>query len=242
METKILGNVKVNVTTREEILSTLRTRLNRNQQTVLYFLNAHCYNIAQKDKIYWNNISQADFVLNDGIGVELGAKIYNFKFNENLNGTDLTPQLLSMAAKDGHTVYLLGGKPGVAAEAKEKLEGKIPGLNIVGYSHGYFINNDEIIEDINRVKPDIILVGMGVPIQEKWIYAHKDVIDSTLFIAVGAYIDFASERIKRAPLLFRKMRIEWLYRLMLEPKRLWKRNLGSLVFLYNIIKRKWQKK
>ncbi|GGH88678.1 N-acetylglucosaminyldiphosphoundecaprenol N-acetyl-beta-D-mannosaminyltransferase [Pullulanibacillus pueri] len=242
MENRLLGNVKVNVTNRNEILSKITTRLNEKQKTVILFLNAHCYNIAQKDDIYRKHINASDFVLNDGIGVELGAKLFNFRFDENLNGTDFTPQLLEAAAISGDSIFLLGGQPGVAETAKTKLERRIPGLKIVGCSDGYFTHSQKIVEQINQSKADIVIVGMGVPLQEKWIYNHKDLIHSTLFVGVGAYIDFASERIKRAPSLLRKMRMEWLYRLLHEPKRLWKRNIGSLIFFYYIFKNKSRKK
>lgn len=115
-----------------------------------------------------------------------------------------------------------------------------PGLKIAGAHHGYFQSNHEIVEAINRSHADVLIVGMGVPLQEKFIAGFDRELFCTARLGVGAFIDFASGNVPRAPYLFRKLRIEWLFRLLREPKRLWKRNVGSLIFLCRILLYKWK--
>ncbi|MCM3729101.1 WecB/TagA/CpsF family glycosyltransferase [Neobacillus cucumis] len=239
MITEELGNVKVNLTDEKELLPILHDRLVNKEKTKVFFLNAHCYNIAQKDEKYRANLNKADFVLNDGIGVDIGAKIFNFKFKENLNGTDLTPKILEVCAELSLRVFLLGGKPGVAEKASENMRKKIPFLNIVGTLDGYFKESTDVVSIINKTNPDVIICALGVPYQENWISDNFNKINGTMFLAVGAFLDFASNNITRAPKVFRKLKSEWIYRLLLEPKRMWKRYLiGNFTFIYYILKNK----
>ncbi|WP_462406326.1 WecB/TagA/CpsF family glycosyltransferase [Gracilibacillus sp. Marseille-QA3620] len=236
-----LGNVAMDVVSGAEGLASLQQSLVNRKKTAVYFLNAHCYNIAQKDEEYRNVINMADLLLNDGVGIKMGARLFGVQLKENLNGTDFIPELLQLAAEKGFTAYLLGAGPGVAGKAAEHLQRAIPGLRIVGYRSGYFSKeeNDAVVHEINRLKPDILIVGRGVPIQEKWISDNKESLNATIILGVGAYIDFASGRIPRAPQIIRKLRLEWVYRLLLEPKRMWRRYLvGNFQFFYYVIKNK----
>jgi N-acetylglucosaminyldiphosphoundecaprenol N-acetyl-beta-D-mannosaminyltransferase len=136
-------------------------------------------------------------------------------------------------------MYFLGGKPGVAQKARQKLQARIPALTITGECQGYFdIGAEErIIEKINNAKPDILVVGMGTSKQEKWIYRNRHRLNVPLCWAVGAVFDFISVRIERAPYWMRKINLEWLYRLYREPKRLWKRYLlGNPIFIFRVLK------
>ena len=232
-----LGNVKLVTASRQDILEELRYRLVTQLKTRVFFLNAHCFNIAQKNPGYLRNLNAAEFVLNDGIGVELGARAFNISLEENLNGTDFTPEVLKILNEEKMSLYLLGGAPGIAELAAEKIEKDYPGIIISGSHDGYFPNPHEVLAEINQVKPDLLLVGMGVPIQENWISQYFIELDATLIMAVGAYLDFASGRIPRAPALVRKMRMEWVYRLLLEPKRMFRRYIiGNAVFFIHIMR------
>ena len=236
-----LGNIAMDNMDVEEGLAALERNLVSHKKTTVYFLNAHCYNIAQKDAEYRTIINQADYLLNDGIGIMLGARIFGFQLKENLNGTDFIPELLKLASKKRYTAYLLGAGTGVAGKAAEKLKLAIPGIQIVGARSGYFSEkeNDEIVHKINQLAPDILIVGRGVPIQEKWISENKEALKATIILGVGAYIDFASGRIPRAPRMMRRLKMEWVYRLLLEPRRMWKRYLiGNLQFFYYVVKNK----
>jgi len=135
--------------------------------------------------------------------------------------------IFSRIKDTGASVYLLGAAPGVADDAAAKLAVSFPGLNIVGAYHGYFKDADdaEIISKIKDVKPDIVLVGLGFPRQEKWIVQHKDAIGAKLLMGVGGSFDVFSGKIARAPKIFQKMGLEWLYRLLRQPSRLWRQRV-----------------
>lgn len=200
-------------------------------------MNANYYNVAQQDQEYIHCLDSADLVLNDGIGLDLGAKIFGFRFEENMNGTDFTPELLKMANEYQLKVYLLGASPGVAERAAEKIKQKIPGLQIVGAHDGYFKDSDEMIRKINELNTDVLLIGMGAPLQEKWVSKYANQLDAKIIIAAGAYLDFAAEHVKRAPKWMRAIRMEWGFRLIGEPRRLWKRYLiGNVLFFIHIFK------
>ena len=198
------------------------------------FLNAHCANVARRDTAYYDALATADMVLPDGIGVELAGKMQGRRFVANLNGTDFTPALLRQAAARGLTVFLLGGKPGVADGAADALCLKIPGLRVVGTRDGFGGMADEraAISAINAARPDILLVAMGVPKQDLWLARNAHRLDARITLGVGALFDFLSGRVARAPLAVRKIKCEWIWRLAMEPRRMAGRYIvGNATFL-----------
>ena len=169
------------------------------------------------------------------MGVRIAGKVSGHPIKANLNGTDLLPKVLEAAADEGIQVFFLGGKPGVAQKAKEQLMRRIPKLEVVGVHHGYFSDeeHEKVIEDINRSRARLLLVGLGVPFQEKWIWKFRNHIEAKLFFGVGAFLDFSAGRFTRAPFIFRKYGLEWMYRLYQEPRRLLKRYIfGNMTFLF----------
>jgi len=208
-------------------------------QTV-FFVNAHCFNVAQKNEEYRKALQQADYVLNDGTGIRIASLFQRIRLKENMNGTDLIPKILEYSTHLQTRVYLLGGRPGVALEASHNLKQKIRGLNIVGVCDGYFGRDEtrKVLRDITDKKADILVVGMGVPRQEIWLRKNIDHLPTVrLALAGGAILDFQAGRIKRAPHWMRKAGMEWLYRLSQEPRRLFKRYLyGNLLFFINLAK------
>jgi N-acetylglucosaminyldiphosphoundecaprenol N-acetyl-beta-D-mannosaminyltransferase len=205
----------------------------------LFFVNAHCFNVAQNDMEYRKALNSSDLIFNDGIGLKLGSALANVKIKDNLNGTDLIPELIKTCVKYSKNIYLIGGKDGVAMRAKSVLEKRYENINIVGVHHGFFSEDEEklIIDDLNTKKADVLIVGMGVPRQELWITKIKGQLTSTkICIAGGAIIDFIAGNITRAPKWMRMIQIEWFYRLLLEPRRMWRRYLiGNIKFFYTII-------
>ena len=198
------------------------------------FLNAHCANVARRDTAYHDALATADMVLPDGIGIELAGKMQGRRFVANLNGTDFTPALLRQAAARGLTVFLLGGKPGVADGAADALCLKIPGLRVVGTRDGFGGMADEraAISAINAARPDILLVAMGVPKQDLWLARNAHRLDARITLGVGALFDFLSGRVARAPLAVRKVKCEWIWRLAMEPRRMAGRYIvGNATFL-----------
>nr|WP_243613379.1 WecB/TagA/CpsF family glycosyltransferase [Shimia aestuarii] len=211
----------------------VRTLLSPGRRSV-FFLNAHCANIRAEDPAYAAAMARADLVLPDGIGVELAARMQGEQIAENLNGTDFTPRLLRQAAEWGLSVFLLGGKPGTARAAAARLCLDIPGLQVAGTRDGYgdVARPLDVIEEINASGADIVLVAMGVPRQELWIDAHRQLIDAPLVLGVGALFDFLAGNVRRAPHWLRKRRMEWVWRLAMEPRRMAKRYLvGNATFL-----------
>ncbi|APE42420.1 UDP-phosphate galactose phosphotransferase [Sulfitobacter alexandrii] len=200
----------------------------------VFFMNAHCCNVRRRDAAYAQAVARADVLLPDGIGVELAAKMTGQKLTANLNGTDLVPALLKKAARFGKSVYLFGGTPGTADAAAANLSHAIPGLRIAGTSNGFAdaADAEAVIADINDSGADIVLVALGVPMQELWLdrYAHR--LNAPLTLAVGALFDFLAGTVVRAPEVVRRARLEWVWRLAQEPRRLAKRYLaGNVSFL-----------
>lgn len=193
-----------------------------------YFVNAHSVNQARRNPAYAASLRRADLVLNDGVGVELAAMVRGRSFLANLNGTDLTPRLLDVAAQQSWSVYLLGSSTEVVERAARRIGAAVPGLHIVGTHHGFFDDGDpELTAELARLQPDLLLVGMGNPRQELFIDSllAQPTSPARLAVGVGAFFDFAAGELPRAPRTVRLLRLEWAWRLALEPGRLWRRYL-----------------
>lgn len=210
------GNVKVVAAKKQEILDELRFRLATQMKTRIFFLNAFRYRIAQKNAGYERNLNAAEFVLHEGIGLDFGALALNISLKEQLNEIDFTAEVLKILNHQKMSLYLLGGRPGVADVAAYRIQQEFPDIILSGTCHGSFENPVDVLRDINRVKPDLLLVGMEVPLQENWISANFEELDATLMMAVGSYLDIASGRIAKAPALIGKIRLGWAYRLFQE--------------------------
>ncbi|MFO7924689.1 MAG: WecB/TagA/CpsF family glycosyltransferase [Bacteroidales bacterium] len=238
-----LYNIKLDIKSSAGVIADCRNFFHSNRVSTLFFLNAHCFNVAQKEAVYRKAINESDLLLNDGIGISIACRMAGIKPVENLNGTDLIPVILSLAAREKVKIFLLGGKDGVAEKAAVKIKEKIPGIEIAGTESGYFSGNrgKEVINRINDSRADLLLLGMGVPKQELWAVRNKPLLKNVkLIIAGGAILDFISGQIKRAPLWVRRNNLEWLYRLYLEPGRLWKRyTAGNILFFYHLVKLKF---
>ncbi len=235
-------NINMDVIDQQQVFALCENMFKSTQTHTLYFLNAHCFNVAQKNRAYHEALMQSDLLLNDGMGLKLGSYFAGFRFKENLNGTDLIPKLLALAAHQNRKVFFLGAKQGVAKKAAENVKMKIENLQISGYHSGYFDRKQEqaLIEAITGQNTDILVIGMGVPRQEIWAHQNKEKLKGVkLIIAGGAILDFLSGEISRAPAWMRKTGTEWVYRLMLEPGRMWRRYLiGNFLFFYHIIRLK----
>lgn len=225
----ILGLPVVDASTTDTIAALLTGGKKR-----VCFLNAHCANIRAKNRQYANTLHTADYVLPDGIGVELAAKMSGDQITENLNGTDFVPALMKQAARRGMSVYLLGAAPGHARRAGIALCEQAPGLRIAGARDGYeeAADNEAVIADINASGADILLVAKGVPAQDIWLAQNADRLNVTVMMGVGALFDFLAGAVKRAPAPVRKAKMEWVWRLAMEPRRMANRYLiGNFAFM-----------
>ena len=199
----------------------------------IYTPNPEIIMKARADKKYKDILNSADMVVPDGIGVVYASKILKKPVCERVAGYDLTCNMLKYAAENGITVYIYGGRDGVAKQAAEKIH-KDFGTEVCGYEHGYHKDDTVVIEDIKNKKPGILLVCLGAPKQEIWIHEHKDILPPCLMIGAGGSVDVLSGQTKRAPQLFIKLRLEWFYRLITQPSRFF-RMLVLPKFLITVI-------
>lgn len=211
----------------------------------VYYANAHTMVTAARDRSLEDALEKKDLLLADGSGVRWGSALLGTPLTYNLNGTDLVPALCKAGAKDNLSVFLLGANPGVAKEAATNLAEAYPGLVIAGTRNGYFADDqiEDVLEEIRQADPHMLLVAMGVPRQEIWIDKHADSLPRITCMGVGGLFDFLSERVTRAPLWIRKLGFEWLWRMAIEPRRLWKRYvIGNAVFMGLVAMSAWRPK
>lgn len=210
-KTKILG-VDIDNVTMDEAVGITDGFFGGGVHTV-FTPNPEIIMLAQKDSQFKDILNRADLLLADGIGVVIASKLVNRPLPERVAGYDYVCRLFN----SGRSFYLFGSKPGVAETAAERL-GEM-GVNIVGTHHGYFDDDNEIINDINQKKPDILLVCLGAPKQEKWIDDNKDKLNVSLCVGVGGTLDVISGNVRRAPVFFQRAGVEWLYRAFSQPSR-----------------------
>lgn len=217
-----------------DAVTRIREMLATRRPHHLVLANAHTLNCAAEDPAYRDVLRRATLVLRDGAGIELAAKLTGRRLEYNFVGTDFVPLLLASVATPRVRVFLYGAHPGVAVDAGEALHRFSPGIEVVGCLDGYG-DPDAAVATINRAKPDVLLVARGNPLQELWIDANLAHLDVRLAVGVGALFDFLAGRVVRAPRWIRKMRGEWVYRLWLEPKRLWRRYIvGNVLFVWRV--------
>ncbi len=205
------------------------------------FVNADCLNQASRNSSYARVLSHQQKVFADGSGIRLAAKIRGINVRGNVNGTDLFPLLCAEMEKQGLSLFLLGAAPGIADAVVKNILEKFPNLKIAGTQDGFFKSADtpSVIEKINNTKADILLVAMGVPCQELWIESNFSHLNCQVAIGVGGLFDFFSGRISRAPVWMRQTGLEWIWRFLQEPRRMWRRYiLGNPLFLF----RCWREK
>lgn len=221
----------------EEAMCAIEVALTKRQPAAIAFVNADCINIASGDARYRASLAHMDWVFVDGIGMRIAGKLLRQPVRDNVNGTDLFPQLCELLTRQGKTLYLLGGQPGVAEAAADWATQHFPGLRIAGSRHGYFAPAEEagIALQIEASQADVVLVGLGTPHQEAWINRHMPQTGATVVMGVGGLFDYYSGRLSRAPVWMRRIGLEWLFRLCQEPRRLFKRYvIGNVVFLCRI--------
>lgn len=236
----IIGTQVANLS-QSEAFAFIHARIASKLFTSVNYLNAHCANVAWTNKAYRQVLKQCT-VLPDGVGVDIAAKIlHGQKFKSNLNGTDFTPLVLTSAPAP-LKVALYGAAPTIAQKAAQKLSALDERHDIQVVGHG-FINQDEqedMLAALADYQPDILLVALGVPRQEFWISEHIKPEHCTVVFGVGALFDFLADNVKRAPKWARDLRIEWVYRLLQEPSRMWRRYiLGNPLFIFHVLQYKF---
>ncbi len=217
----VLG-VPFDAVTMEQAVEKVKGFLREKGQHIVCTPNPEIVMEAQNDDKLMNILKSADLVVPDGIGIVWASKYSEKKLTERVAGYDLVQKLFDEVKDTEHTVYFFGGAPGVSLAAAKKMEQKYPNLKIVGGHNGYFDEKEEkrILNDIKKLSPSILLVGLGSPKQEKWIYENIRLTNVKVAIGVGGSFDVMSGKIKRAPDIFCKMGLEWFYRLVTQPSRI----------------------
>jgi len=231
--------LKINNVTMTEALDILLDSMSEDKHFRVCFVNADCGNISFKNREYRECLLKADFVLADGIGFKIAGRMLKQEIRQNVNGTDMFPRLLAEMEKKNKSIYLLGGKPGVADDVVAFITKEFPGVKIAGFHHGYFDEKEEIkiINEIHDSHPDCLLVAFGAPKQDMWIEKNIMNTDAKVAIGVGGLFDFFAGRVPRAPQWLRDIGLEWFFRLVQEPGRMWKRYLvGNALFLWRTLR------
>ena len=204
---------------------------------------------VRKDPEFRRVYEEGDLVVADGTPLVWASRLLGDRLPERVSGSDLVPCLCGLAAKYGYSVYLMGGQPGAAAASSRILQVKYPGLRIAGHACpplGFHLDpavNKGFLEHIRKAKPDLLFVALGAPKQEIWIHRHKVELGVPVSIGVGATLDFIAGIVKRAPRFTHRLGVEWLWRLLCESRRLWRRYLvNDLPFVWKIAGQWWEEK
>ena len=205
--------------TMDEAVARARDLMAERRAAYVVTPNPEIVMLCREDAAAMQAVQNADLVLADGIGVIYGAKILGTPLRAKLPGIDFAAALMTQMGREGKSVFLLGAKPGVADAAGEKLRERFPGLVIAGTNDGYFQDDDPVVEKINAVQPDLLLVCLGAPKQELFMKNHLDELHIKLMIGLGGSLDSFAGTVKRAPKWMIRCNLEWLYRLIKEPKR-----------------------
>ncbi|NLL85163.1 MAG: WecB/TagA/CpsF family glycosyltransferase [Syntrophomonadaceae bacterium] len=236
---KVLGSY-VDLLDMNGVMEKLGAMVEGHSTQQVVTLNAEIAYLAQRDHSLQAIINSADLVTPDGIGIVWAARLQGYKIRQRVTGIELTYRLSEEAAKQGWKVFLLGALPGIADQAADCLQKSLPGLQIVGQDHGYHSSQEmpAVIEKINQLQPDILLVALGAPRQEFWIHEHKNNLKVKVCIGIGGSLDVLAGEKKRAPELFIRLNLEWLYRLLSEPARI-KRQVNLPLFVLQVLKNKY---
>ncbi len=237
----ILLNTKFHKITVNELIEYVVKTAKLEKKTVVGGINVHAMNIAYEIPWYREFLNNADLVFCDGFGILLGAKLqgYSVESVHRMTCPDYIEDLALACEQENVSLFLLAGQPGVVEKAIAKLTAIAPNLRLQGH-HGYFeksgVENDAVIEQINQFKPDVLYVGFGMPLQERWILDNLERVEAHVFLPLGACLDFYTGTVNRGPRWMTDKGFEWLTRLTTEPQRLWKRYiLGNSLFFYRLL-------
>ncbi len=223
-----------------ELLRTISTWAAGGHTRRVMYVNAHVVNQSRVTPGLGRALRRADVVYCDGYGVRLAARALNLPVPHRMTGADWIWGLATLCELGGHSLYLLGSEPPIAREAAAQLRRWYPRLDVVGAHHGFFDvespHNERVIEDILEHSPQLVLVGMGTPKQELWVDRYADQLGGAVVWTVGALFDYMSGRVPRAPGWLADNGLEWIFRLALEPRRMWRRYLlGNPVFVSRVL-------
>lgn len=232
---KIYDNLSVE--SKKEIYKLLEQNLKNKEKTFIITANPETYMLSEKDTEMYEILNNKDnLVVPDGIAIVKTANFLGYNIKERITGVEIAEHLLEIADKNKYKVYLFGATKEVIEKLENKINDEYPNIRIVGASNGYIKDKDSVMEYIKTTKPDIVMLAMGIPMQEKLINKHIKDFKKGIFIGVGGSFDVLSGSKKRAPKIFIKLNLEWLYRITSEPKRLKRFWNSNIKFMYKILK------
>ena len=241
MQKQQLLNTYVNNLTMSETIDAVEELIKSEKKSYVVAINVDVVIKIEKDPYLKKIVDNADMVLVDGKPLVWISNFYGKPLKAKISGSDLVPLLCEEASKKQYSIFIIGGKEGVAEQAKQNLEKRLPGIRIVGtYAPTYgFEKNDAELNKINTLlseaKPDLLIACFGCPKQEKWIFENISKYDAKVSICAGATVDFLAGNIKRAPRWMSEHGLEWLYRFLQEPKRMFKRYFIDDMKIFRLI-------
>jgi N-acetylglucosaminyldiphosphoundecaprenol N-acetyl-beta-D-mannosaminyltransferase len=237
----VIAGVAIDNVSMDEALFLIEERIRQREPSFMVTPNVDHIVKLQKDPEFRRIYEEAASALPDGMPLLWAGRLLKTPLKEKISGSDLVPRLCERAACEGYRLFFLGGRPGAARQAKARLEEKFPSIQIVG-THSPPMGferdaeeNKKIEELIKGVCPDILLVGLGAPKQEKWIHNHYKRLQVPVSVGVGVSFEFMAGMVKRAPQWMQRAGLEWFWRLMMEPGRLWKRYLIDDMQFFRLI-------
>lgn len=243
MEKQALLNTYVNNVDMSETICAIEEMIASKNKSYIVAINVDVVMKIENDSYLKKIVDDADMVLVDGKPLVWISKLHKRPVKAKISGSDLVPELCKVAQKKKYTIFIIGGKDGIAEKAKANLEKKLPDIEIVGVyapPFGFEKNQDEL-DRINAmiydVHPDLLIACFGCPKQEKWIYENIDKYDAKVTICAGATVDFLAGNVKRAPRWMSDHGLEWFYRLLQEPKRMFKRYLIDDVKILRLVRK-----
>ncbi len=221
MKVSILGT-KVDNVTFDDAIVMLKKYLQGNKNNIVVTPNPEMIVLAKDDAEFRKILNSASLCTADGIGVVYASKLYDTNIKERVCGFDMTVEMIKQHEKTNASFYILGAGKDVARKAVQNLKNEYKGINILGYHDGYFDEEEEreIIKEICELKPDILIVGLGMKKQESFAYKYKNILPCKITFCVGGTIDVLSGEVRRAPSIFIKLNLEWFYRLLKNPSRI----------------------
>jgi N-acetylglucosaminyldiphosphoundecaprenol N-acetyl-beta-D-mannosaminyltransferase len=226
----------------QDLRRALSDWIDRRGHALVLNVNVHCMNLAWSRSWLRRLLREAELVFCDGAGVMLAARLLGGRIPTRITYADWMYDLAALCAERGYSLYFLGGRPGVAERAAARLAEAAPGVDIVGMRDGYFdktpgsAENEGVVAGINEVSPDVLVVGFGMPLQERWLAENWARLDARIALAGGAVFDYLAGDLRRAPEWMNRGGLEWLGRLAIEPRRLWRRYLiGNPLFLARVV-------
>lgn len=247
MKGVLILDVKIHAIRSQEILKAIDEAVRSNEKRIFEYANIHTLNLACEHRWFKDFLNKTGILYTDGAGVGLGAWLLGYHIPERIILTTWVWELLGWCATRGYSVFFLGSGENVVQQTVENARKRLPNLRIVGAHHGFFekkgVASDMVIEKINALCPNVLFVGFGMPLQEKWVDENWDKIQTNAIFLAGSCFEYMAGAKTVCPCWISNIGFEWLYRLVHEPRRLFKRYMiGNPLFLIRVLRQKLRRK